>query len=129
MPLIYYYQAKLCGELEGELIYVTLPYATSEALYADLRDNLDELGERITDFQRHCEYFIRGCYLGDVEEGGIEPAWDDEKVNRDFNKKLLGEWMETLIETGEVETLLFTGNIVKKPFLAEYDRDLRNSLV
>ena len=126
MGLIEYYQAKFYDSSLKELIYTTEPYATAKAVYDELRDNVDDLGKRIMDFQNNVLQEHYGDYVGDCSEKCEEGT--DHDLNNDLDRTTLQEWIENLIEHGMIEESLVDAFIVKKPFLAEYEKE-DNSIV
>ena len=102
-----YYQTKIYSARSNELIQISDVYSESKILHAFLREEIDEIGDRIDNFDEFASY------LGDqpYEEG---QAFDDKTCRWDFNKDHLTQWIENLIQFGCFENGLINAYIVEK---------------
>ena len=113
------FQCKIYRAGNEELIFVSKTYSNPQALYEDLRANIDALGKRIEEHDRNTSNFCEVTYIGDKNyQPGEE--YNDENRCWDVNRETLAEWIEFLIEDGEYECGIILAYIVKKPLYDEY---------
>ena len=119
------FQCKVYSAENKELIFVSNPYSNLQALYEDLRANIDALGKRIEEYNRNTSIFCEITYICDKNyQPGEE--YNDENLCWDVNRETLAKWIESLIENGKYECGIILAYIVKKPLHDEYQPEPEN---
>ena len=109
----YFFQAKIYETDTNILAYVSETYSTQEAVYDELRDSLDKIGQAIGKTSEIA------AYLGDEEYE--EGRQYDENESYDFNRETLSNWIECLIELGSYTTAFLHAFIIKNEILDRYE--------